>query len=629
MKRTVTLVGDLQSVITEKDNKKYGDVWASTLSVLVQQDNHVVFTSLEETFSYLKSKPDFNYSIYYHNLIYNAPFIINYLYSNGYYSVPFNTKFADMKGKQFSCLISDDGSWYKITIKLGRQFVSIYDSKNLLPFSLDEIAEGFKTSHKLIPLSNKGRQKGVISEEEKNILGNNVQILREALFSFMQEGHKGMTIGSCCLREYKSIMGEERFNKYFLNLSDINIGDESADSFVRKSYLGGWCHVKEGCEDKVFDNGLTIDATSLYPSQMHSSSGNYYPVGEPHEFTTKRELSNMMKTPLSEKYFFIKFTCGFDIKPNHLPFVRIKNSDITYYGDKALSTSKIKGKRFFVAPDGVVRDTNELEFTMTCVDFKLFLEHYNVYDFKFIKGLWFNTEIGLFDEYIDKYAEIKRNSKGAKRMLAKLFLNNLSGQFGKKPKDKVTATMRDSELGYKTKKVKSEKIKTVNIAVASAITSYGRNFTIRHAQENYDHFIYSDTDSLHCNCAEEDLINIAIHPTNLNCWKIEAYWNEAKFIRRKCYVERIYKEGDKEVLPYYNVVASGMGERCKELVAISLTCDSEQERLSYALTDRERNFLKDKRTIDDFAVGLNVPSKILPKTIKGGVVFEDFDFTIR
>lgn len=628
MKRTVTLVGDLQSIITEKDNKQYGDVWASTLSVLVQQDNHVVFTSLEETFNYLKTKPDFNYNIYYHNLTYNAPFIINYLYSNGYYSVPFNTNFVDMKGKKFSCLISDDGSWYKITIKLGRQFVSIYDSKNLLPFSLSEIAEGFKTSHKFIPLSNKDRQKGIISEEEKNILGNDIQILREALFSFMQEGHKGITIGSCCLREYKKIMGEDRFNKYFPNLSDVNIGDESADSFIRKSYLGGWCHVKEGCENKVFDNGLTIDATSLYPSQMHSSSGNYYPVGEPHEFT-KRELSKIMKTPLSEKYFFIKFTCGFDVKPNHLPFVRIKNSDITYYGDKALSTSKIKGKRFFVTSDGEVRDTNELEFTMTCVDFKLFLEHYNVYDFKFIKGLWFNTEIGLFDEYIDKYAEIKRNSKGAKRMLAKLFLNNLSGQFGKKPKDKVTATMRDNELGYKTKKVKSEKIKTVNIAVASAITSYGRNFTIRHAQENYDHFIYSDTDSLHCNCTEEELINIDIHPVNLNCWKIEAYWNEAKFIRRKCYVERIYKEGDKEVLPYYNVVASGMGERCKELVAISLTCDSEQERLSYALTDRERNFLKNKRTINDFTIGLSVPSKILPKTIKGGVVFEDFDFTIR
>jgi len=628
MKRLVTLVGDLQSVITEKDNKQYGDVWASTLSALVQQDNHVVFTSLEETFNYLKARPDFNYSIYYHNLTYNAPFIINYLYSNGYFSVPFNTKFADMKGKQFSCLISDDGNWYKITIKLGRQFVSIYDSKNLLPFSLSEIADGFKTSHKLISLSNKGRQKGIISEEEKNILGNNIQILREALFSFMQEGHKGMTIGSCCLREYKSIMGEDRFNKYFPNLSDINIGNESADSFIRESYLGGWCYVKEGCENKVFGNGLTIDATSLYPSQMHSSSGNYYPVGEPHEFT-KKELSKMMETPLSEKYFFIKFTCGFDVKPNHLPFVRIKNNDIVYYGDKALSTSKIKGKRFFVTSDGEVRDTNELEFTMTCVDFKLFLEHYNVYDFKFIKGLWFNTEIGLFDEYIDKYASIKRVSKGAKRMLAKLFLNNLSGQFGKKPKDKVTATMRDNELGYKTKKIKSEKIKTVNIAVASAITSYGRNFTIRHAQENYDHFIYSDTDSLHCDCAEEDLINIDIHPTNLNCWKIEAYWNEAKFIRRKCYVERIYKEGDKEVLPYYNVVASGMGERCKELVAISLTCDSEQERLSYALTDRERNFLKDKRTVDDFAIGLSVPSKILPRTIKGGVVFEDFDFTIR
>lgn len=629
MRSRLILVGSLDAIITEEDGVQKGDVWASALTFLnpTETERCKVFTSLDETFNYFGIYKSFNIDIYYHNLTYTAPFIINYLYDNGYETVSFLTKYTDMKNKQFSCLISDDGSWYRITIKRGRQIVTIYDSKNLLPFSLSEIADGFKTKHEVINLTDDKRAKGFISEENKNAISNNLQIMREALYSFLSAGHKGITIGSCCLREYKKIMGD-KFGKYFLNLSDINIGNESADSFIRKSYLGGWCHVKEGCEDKIYDNGLTIDATSLYPSQMHSSSGNYYPVGEPHEFT-RRELPKMMKTPLSEKYFFIKFTCGFDVKSKHLPFVRIKNDDIVYYGDKALSTSKINGKRFFTTPDGEIRDTNKLEFTMTCVDFKLFLEHYDVYDFKFIKGLWFNTEIGLFDEYIDKYASIKRVSKGAKRMLAKLFLNNLSGQFGKKPKDKVTATMKDNELGYKTIKVKSEKVKTVNIAVASAITSYGRNFTIRHAQENYDHFIYSDTDSLHCDCDVEDLINIDIHPVNLNCWKVEAYWNEAKFLKKKCYVERIYKEGDKEVMPYYNVVASGMGERCKELVTISLTCDSEQERLSYACTERERNFLKDKRTINDFAVGLNVPSKILPRIIKGGVVFEDFDFTIR
>lgn len=52
--------------------------------------------------------------------------------------------------------------------------------------------------------------------------------------------------------------------------------------YIRKSYRGGWCYLVSGKENKIYHYGTTADVNSLYPSMMHSDSGNFYPVGKPH-----------------------------------------------------------------------------------------------------------------------------------------------------------------------------------------------------------------------------------------------------------------------------------------------------------------------------------------------------------
>ena len=51
------------------------------------------------------------------------------------------------------------------------------------------------------------------------------------------------------------------------------------------------------------------------------------------------------------------------------------------------------------------------------------------------------------------------------------------------------------------------------------------------------------------------------------------------------------------------------------------------------LTDKQKNkykdFLSRKRTLDSFHNGLQIPSKLVPHCIKGGVVLTETDFTIR
>ena len=66
--------------------------------------------------------------------------------------------------------------------------------------------------------------------------------------------------------------------------------------------------------------------------------------------------------------------------------------------------------------------------TLTMTDYELIKEHYELVDFEILDGCYFNAAIGIFDNYINKYKEIKLNSTGAVRELAKLFLNNLYGK---------------------------------------------------------------------------------------------------------------------------------------------------------------------------------------------------------
>ena len=45
--------------------------------------------------------------------------------------------------------------------------------------------------------------------------------------------------------------------------------------------------------------------------------------------------------------------------------------------------------------------------------------------------------------------------------------------------------------------------------------------------------------------------------------------------------------------------------------------------------EKYKEFLSQPRTLDDFKIGLQIPSKLLPRAIKGGVVLTETDFTMR
>ena len=642
---------DLETSVYEGQTET--EAWSSAL-VALTSDEPIVHHSLAETLEYLDSRNE-DAVLYYHNLKFDGNFWLYFLlhemnFTQGieYISetdLTIKNK-KDLKEKEVIYSISSMGQWYTVTFKYHSHIYTLKDSLKLLPFTLAEIGQAFKTEHQKLEMEYEGERHAgcTITEEELAYIKNDVLVLKEALNIMFADGHDKLTIGACCLSEFKKMIGKYDWNNWFPRLDLIEIdpnlyGASNADEYIRKSYRGGWCYLVKGARERLYHNGTTADVNSLYPSMMHSESGNIYPLGKPNFW----KGAIPAKAIGTNKYYFVRIRCRFYLKEGKLPFVQIKHNK-WYKSTDMLETSDVynknDGKYYsqFIDAQGNLQDTIQ-ELTLTCTDYKLLKEHYILKDDEILDGCWFYADSGIFDQYIDKYKFIKMNNKGAKRTEAKLFLNNL---YGKLATSRVSSfkyideTVTDS-LHYKVQ-IEMDK-DPVFIACGSAITSYSRNFTIRAAQANYHGadnagFKYADTDSIHCDLAPSEIQGIKVHDNAFCCWKLEACWDEAKFIRQKTYVEHVTHE-DLELIehPYYNLKCAGMPESCKDLFLASMGEKYKEKGKEVIIKpkhkEKYKDFLSKKRTLADFRIGLTVPSKLIPVNIKGGVVLTETDFTIR
>ena len=641
-------MGDFETTVYSGQSNT--EVWASASVEFYTEDVHI-FHSLDEQLNYFVSL-DSNIIVYYHNLKFDGAFWLSYLlvdkeFQQAIISNPETTEGTafynqkEMPNNSFTYSVSDMGQWYKITIKVNNWYIEVRDSLKLLPFSVSRIVNSFATKHKKLDMEYTGfRYAGCeITEEEQHYIANDVLVVKEALEIIFNEGHKKLTIGSCCLAEYKKLLGKKYYENYFPNLVEFEIdeelyGSKNADNYVRKSYRGGWCYAVKPKTKKLLSNGTTADVNSLYPSMMSSESGNFYPIGEP-TFWKGNYIPQDAITGC--KYFFVRIKTRFYLKKGKLPFIQIKNT-LKYKSTEALETSDIydsrtgKYYREYMDFDGSIKPAI-VELTLTMTDYALILEHYDLEDFEILDGCYFNSAIGIFDRYIEKYKKIKLEGKGAVRELAKLFLNNLYGKLATNTDSsfKVAYVKEDKSVGFYT--VTADDKKPVYIPAGSAVTSYARNFTIRAAQKNYHGadkrgFVYADTDSIHCDLTPDELVGIKVHEKNFCCWKLESCWDVGWFVRQKTYIEHITKENLSPIeTPFYSVKCAGMPDKCKELFLKSMAGYIPSDDDEY--TEDELEFLTTKRELTDFTVGLKVPGKLMPKRIRGGILLVDTFYEMR
>lgn len=687
------LVGDFETTVYEGQTET--EVWASALVEMYTEDVKI-FNSLPETLDYLVNL-SCNVCVYYHNLKFDGNFWIWYLMHAGFkpdaYYLTEDGKVGDriqqfdkiqndiqnrdkirffgnskMHEKTFKYSISALGQWYSITIRYKHHIIELRDSLKLLPFSVKKIGKDFKTKHQKLEMDYEGyRFSGCwISEEERQYIANDVLVVKEALEAMFDSGHNKLTIATCAMSEYKNNKFPYLFDDWpriFPDLSKIDLPEENGvyiygaknvDEYVRKAYKGGWCYLVQGKERRIYQNGTTADVNSLYPSMMHSMSGNRFPIGTPVFTNDPDYIKKYMNTwtRKDEYYYFVRFRCRFYLKQGKLPTVQIKNSSI-YDPTAWLVTSDVMNTDYnqytkFITFGGSAFE-NDVELTMTKTDYILFRENYDVRvgdsdkdEVEYLDIAVFQTEIGLFDKYIDHWAEIKQNSTGAIRQQAKLMLNSLYGKFATSDDSsfKFAYTREDDSIGFF--ECEAHDKKTVYIPVGAAITSYARNFTVRAAQKNFHGinkpgFIYADTDSIHCDLPPEEIQGIEVHDTAFCCWKLESCWDQAYFVRQKTYSEHVTHEDLQPVdKPYYNLKAAGMPDTCKHLFLMSMEGKTEEEWRKELgdkwdkMPENERDFiLEKKRVIDDFDIGLTIPGKLMPHNIKGGVLLTKTTFEMR
>jgi len=229
--------------------------------------------------------------------------------------------------------------------------------------------------------------------------------------------------------------------------------------------------------------------------------------------------------------------------------------------------------------------------TLTNVDWELFNDHYDIDVISYDNGFVFQARQGMFDTYINKWMNVKANSDGGRRTIAKLQLNSLYGKLATNPRVQSKVPELDGDT-VKLSLAAEDLRDPVYTPAGVFITAWARDLTIRAAQENYDTFAYADTDSLHL--LRDDIPDsIDVHPSRIGAWDHEYSFRRAFYIRAKAYLEEKH-DGTK-----VNRVA-GLPTH----VSAKLDMD----------------------TVHD---GQIVHGKLVPKVVPGGVVLVDTPYKLK
>lgn len=222
-------------------------------------------------------------------------------------------------------------------------------------------------------------------------------------------------------------------------------------------------------------------------------------------------------------------------------------------------------------------------------------------------GWLFRAVSGVFKDYIDKWMEVKMNSTGGMRELAKLHLNALYGKFATNPIITGKIPLFEDNI-VKLRQGPEERKEPVYTAMGVFITAYARDVMIRAAQDNYDSFAYCDTDSLHL-LRPTDPIGLRIDPKALGAWKFEYAFSRALFIRAKGYIE--HKTADHHHTP----------EEC-ELDTHGAHCEHETHFAGLPVD------VSETLVIEDFWSKRKFSGKLNPRRVPGGIILEDVDYTL-
>lgn len=513
---------------------------------------------------------------------------------------------ADFEVPRKSMTVIKAGSrWIQLILVNSRgTVIKIYDvgNKYTTAHSLAEIAETIGVDGKTHLDVLKRREPGYIAtDEDIERVENDTRITAEAISWFYKWGMTAPTLAGDAWKIYSDMLVE----KYGKDTVEKEIYPTLQEKYtfkdgyvldIREAYFGGRVYLRPQYVDKDVENVSSIDCNSMHPTQMRYRpmpyGTPYLSIGEP-----------------KEAHYIVSFTAVFDVKKGRDPTIQRSKSfrsieaEWVYHSDRA-------GEKL----------------TMTDIDLKVFLDHYDLeVPFECLDRHYVNfktKEEELFDMYIDKYTAEKVKHKNAmiecekkgdeiglkshkmEYMRAKILMNALYGKFGQDPvkpyqwlnigdKDCIKVEESDVEAGEYFEPRSHKYLPT-----AVFITAWSR-YSLIETFEKIPGAIYCDTDSVYYKDNGENLeeMGVKLDKKKLGYWDIE-HENEpmARFIRAKSYIIRC-KNGKLEVK------CGGMPAKVKEHV-----------------------------TWDNFHPGAEFSpetGKLLPRAVKGGVALKNVGYRIR
>ena len=424
------------------------------------------------------------------------------------------------------------------------------------------------------------------TDHEVEYLKADCQIVAKALKMLKDQGMTKMTAASNSLHSFKAGEDDDTFRRRFPILHPV------IDKDIRLSYRGGYTYANPKYQGQIVEGGNVYDVNSLYPYVMRTK---LLPFGEPMSYDGKYEPD-----PCYPLYVQM-IECSFKVKPGYVPTVQLRASR-------------------FHRQNEYVEDSGGLEYLMlTSVDLELFFKHYEVDHLEYIGGYKFRGSIRLFSEFIDYWMGVKVQSEAdgnkGMRFLAKLQMNSLYGKWATSPTVRSSIPTYDEKDNIIRYELGDEEVKDpLYIPLATFITAYARLETITAIQNNFDNFLYCDTDSIHLLGEPQGL---RIHKSDLGAWKHELVMEKGKFLRAKCYMEYGHEPGSTE--DFYKVTVAGMSDKLHPYVTF------EEFDLDTVFTDDPNHAEPGKKVIyvDSGAMNLR------PVRVSGGICLLKKEYTLR
>nr|DAE02801.1 MAG TPA: DNA polymerase B [Podoviridae sp. ctPr92] len=385
------------------------------------------------------------------------------------------------------------------------------------------------------------------------------------------------------------------------------------DAWQRHSYYGGLSTVEYDNVRKFSKrknkHGIVLDVNSLYPFIM---SSRLLPYGEAQYRDTAYKNMNEKYKELYPLYIQDITIYDLKVKKNKMGFLQVK--DNKHFSGRECLKNNIK--------DG---EKVTLHLRLTNVLLDLLFECYDVKAYKLGGHMAFRGSYNLFKNYIDFWSKIKQENEGALRAFAKLMQNGLYGKFGMAGVTEITNFQNIDDvftIEHTHENVVSD---TIYLPMATFITSWAKDYLVKAINNNYERFMYCDTDSLHLYGTIEQVKGVEIGKKIYGLWDNEMCFEDFKYIGSKRYAEKNIKTHE------WEIKCCGLtDEIMKKLDDINVfdVCEysaKELAKMEYFTKEDSIYYYKDKACTQKIK-GLIKSKK--SKIIKGGTIIQEQPYMI-